>query len=302
MASSMDIEVPTPMLRRAEGLRFDDCGLILQAETTIFRISREFFGIHSPVFRGMLSLPTPKDADIMDGCPFVLLPDSAEDVTYFLKALLFFEPRPAPVTYSVLAGILRMRHKYEVDALRKRALIYLSHFHPTTLIGWEELDDNSHFGFLGEEDEEQGLRPISIILLARQLSIDWILLIAFYRVCELTYESLIIKGYDTVELSTDDKVNCMIACRLLETTAVTQMLDFLWSPPRVDGCISRRVCADARLACRRTEEKKRERTSDGAATMPLDIWRKGAQRKLEICCEVCLSAMKIAHQDAEQSL
>jgi hypothetical protein len=78
-------------LIRAEGLWFEDCGLIIRAGKTLFRISREYLALQSPVFKDMLSFPPPKDAEMMDGCPFVLLPDSAEDVTVFLKALMFYE-------------------------------------------------------------------------------------------------------------------------------------------------------------------------------------------------------------------
>lgn len=94
----MDID-PTPVrlvdltegLTRAQGLWFEDCGLIIQAGTTIFRVSRDFLAVHSPVFADMLALPTPEDAEKMNGCPMVLLPDEAEDVTVFLKALLYYE-------------------------------------------------------------------------------------------------------------------------------------------------------------------------------------------------------------------
>jgi hypothetical protein len=78
-------------LMRAEGLWFEDCGLIIQAEKTLFRISRDYLALQSPVFKDMLSLPPPKDAEMMDGCPFVFLPDTAEDVTVFLKAVIFYE-------------------------------------------------------------------------------------------------------------------------------------------------------------------------------------------------------------------
>lgn len=78
-------------LTRADGLWFEDCGLIIQAEKTLFRVSRDYLAAQSPIFRDMFLLPPPKDADMMDGCPFVLLPDSAEDVTIFLKAMMFYE-------------------------------------------------------------------------------------------------------------------------------------------------------------------------------------------------------------------
>ncbi|KAJ7753185.1 hypothetical protein B0H16DRAFT_1544754 [Mycena metata] len=81
----------TANLTHAEGLWFEDCGLIIQAETTLFRISRDFLAMRSPVFADMLSMPTPKDAEMIEGCPFVRLPDAAQDITYFLKALIYSE-------------------------------------------------------------------------------------------------------------------------------------------------------------------------------------------------------------------
>lgn len=80
-----------PELVRAEGLWFADGGLIIQAETTLFRVYREFLAVHSGVFRDMLSIPIPADTETMDGCPLVRLQDSAEDMAYFLKALLYPE-------------------------------------------------------------------------------------------------------------------------------------------------------------------------------------------------------------------
>ncbi|KAJ7034238.1 hypothetical protein C8F04DRAFT_1183525 [Mycena alexandri] len=73
---------------RGCGLRIADLSS-KRAKTTLYRISRDFLAVRSPLFYDMLSLPTPKDADMMDGCPFVPLSDAAKDVTVFLKALLY---------------------------------------------------------------------------------------------------------------------------------------------------------------------------------------------------------------------
>ncbi|KAJ7147796.1 hypothetical protein C8R43DRAFT_889348, partial [Mycena crocata] len=172
---------------RAKGLWFEDCGLIIQAENTLFRVSGDILAMHSPVFRDMLSLPPPTADDMMDGCPFVRLPDSSADVTVFLQSLFvynFFGGHPAPATFSTVASVLRMSHKYEVDMLRKHALTHISFFHPTTLSAYESfseeddaLDNNPFFSELIEVDF---LLPI---ILVRQLSIDWILPIALYRIC-----------------------------------------------------------------------------------------------------------------------
>jgi hypothetical protein len=83
-----------PALTRASGLWFEDCGLIIKAETTVFRVSRDVLAAQSSVFRDMLTLPMPKDADIMEGCPLVELPDNAKDVSYFLRALFDYQYAP----------------------------------------------------------------------------------------------------------------------------------------------------------------------------------------------------------------
>ncbi|KAJ7456059.1 hypothetical protein FB451DRAFT_1407396 [Mycena latifolia] len=146
----------------------------------LLRVSRYFLAARSPVFKHMLALPTSKDADMMDGCPFLRLPDNAEDITVFLKALLyyeFFEPFPAPRTYAIIAGVLRMSHEYEVDALRKRALIHLSSIHPTGLAEWDLIVDESWL----HDTNDNGVF-LNIIPVARQTFAHWILLIAFYAI------------------------------------------------------------------------------------------------------------------------
>ncbi|KAJ7195081.1 hypothetical protein GGX14DRAFT_677475, partial [Mycena pura] len=124
-------------LVRADGLWFHDCGLVIQAESTIFRVSGGILGTHSPIFHDMLSLPMADDVEMFEGCPLVRLPDTAEDITIFLKALIyydFFEPSPARTTFVVLSAVLRMADKYQVVALRKRAVAHLSAAYPTPLV------------------------------------------------------------------------------------------------------------------------------------------------------------------------
>ncbi|KAJ6535566.1 hypothetical protein B0H19DRAFT_1183764 [Mycena capillaripes] len=285
-------------LTRAEGLWLADCGLIIQAETTLFRVSRDFLAIQSPIFRDMLSLPTPDDAEMMDGCPFVLLSDSAEDITVFLKALLyhdFFEPYPAPTTLPILTGVLRMSHKYEVDSLRKRALVHISSFLPTTLLEYENLTRKSTPWF--NELRESDVGFLDIIALARDLSIDWILPIAYYRGCEFSWERTILEG----PLGIEDKVRLMTACRVLESACVSKILAFLWPTAQIEGCGSPLACSADRIDCRRTAEQWRERDPNAAAMMPLHVWEARDWGNLDVC-DICLSSMKIAHQEAKQAL
>ncbi|KAJ7110262.1 hypothetical protein C8R43DRAFT_1042478 [Mycena crocata] len=293
----MDIE-PEAEIKRADGLWYEDGSLIIQAEHTIFRVSRGILATQSPVFRDMLSLPTPKDAEMMDGCPFVHLPDTAADVTVFLKALLyydFFEPHPAPTTFDIIAGVLRMSHKYEVEALRKRALMHISSAYPTTLREWERLHDEG----LPEWSAELQWSYFPLIFLSRQLSLDWILPTAFYEVCRVASVEEIIQ---CTGLESKDKVRCLEASSQLEATVTTKILDFLWSPFLINGCTSQRACTDARFSKRREAELWRQRAiSEAVEFQALDIWNKEDWYRLqETVCDVCLSTMKQTHKRARQ--
>ncbi|KAJ6535567.1 hypothetical protein B0H19DRAFT_432915 [Mycena capillaripes] len=288
-------------LMRADGLWFEDCGLIVRAEKTLFRISKHHLASHSPIFRDMLLLPQPPNAEMMDGCPLVHLPDSAEDVTFFLKALMFydfFEPYPAPTTFSILTSILRMSHKYQVDPLRKRALIHLSSSFPTTLLEYQNLTDDSPPWITELRDSDDANCDFdAMVLLARELSIDWILPVVFYRICEYSLEEAILEG----KMHLQDKTRAMTGARMLEAVGVTKMLDFLWPLGQNPGCYSAEACAKSRYEWRHKAEGWRDRHLSAAVRMPLEIWEQSDWDRLDVC-DVCMSSMKVVHEEAKQSL
>ncbi|KAJ7078235.1 hypothetical protein C8R43DRAFT_1053405 [Mycena crocata] len=286
---------------RAEGLWFDDCGLIIQAEQTIFRVSREFLAVRSPIFAGMLSMPTPKDAATMYGCPFVHLPDSAEDIAHFLKALIyaeFFEPYPAVTTLAVISSVLRMSHKYEVDVLRKRALIHLSAIYPTTLTEYDRMADDSCPWFPNASSQY-----FTVIMLARQVSALWLLPSAFYRTCNKIHTEAIIGGGRFSSLSTPDKIACVMGVRVLETTCASQALSFLSDPLQIPGC-ALAGCTKSRLQCRFDAEDWRAvspREATGLPYLPLELWGTEDWDRLQVC-DHCLTLMKTSQLEARQSI
>jgi hypothetical protein len=71
-------------LQRVEDLWFEDGTLILQAESSLFRIYKSILSIKSSILRGILAKPSKNS---IDDCPVVCLDDPAEDLTYFLKAV-----------------------------------------------------------------------------------------------------------------------------------------------------------------------------------------------------------------------
>ncbi|KAJ7715501.1 hypothetical protein B0H14DRAFT_3013857, partial [Mycena olivaceomarginata] len=308
----MDLHTAAPILppadekglTRAEGLWFADGGLIIRAETTLFRLSRDFLAARSPVFADMVSLPTPKNVEMMNGCPFVFLTDSAKDLATFLKALIysdFFESFPAPTTFSDIASVLRMSHKYEVDYLRKRALIHLSAVCPTTLLEWERFDSTTCSWF-----PDTDVEYLDLILLARQTSANWILPTAFYRLCQHVDEDSIINGANLLELTSSDKVACMRAIRTLETTCTTRVLEFLSTPLHIKGCHSVMPlrCAYSRIKTRFAAESWRQYEAAKVPFLPLELWSISDWDRAALAdvCRNCMSFVKEAHKEAKQDV
>jgi hypothetical protein len=77
----------SPELRRCEGLWFPDGSLVVRADTMMFRVYRGMLANASSVFSDMLAFPQPEGAEIVEGCPVVVMPDSSTDARHFLGVL-----------------------------------------------------------------------------------------------------------------------------------------------------------------------------------------------------------------------
>ncbi|KAJ7100434.1 hypothetical protein C8R44DRAFT_682661 [Mycena epipterygia] len=287
------------LLTRAPGLWFEDGGLIIRAQTTLFRVSRDVLATHSSIFRDMLFLPSGED-NMMDGCSFVNLPDNAKDVGYFLRALFdyrFFDPYPAHTTFPILSGVLRMSHKYEVKGLLKRGLKHFSSGHFTSLADWQSKKSQSSWMHCGSH--------IPIISLARQVSAEWIIPLAVYQLCERIKEHQVLEGFpfndSMVRLDLRDQVLVLKASTFLRNDGISNVLDFLWDPVKIAGCETPPSCTMLRFKIRTIAD--RWRRADREGLMPFHIWTKADFKEYaKGVCPVCISAMQDAHQRALRSL
>ena len=64
--------------------------IILQAESTQFRVNRDILAKHSSVFQDLFLIPQPPNEGTVEGCPIVQLSDSAIDLQLLLTA--FYDP------------------------------------------------------------------------------------------------------------------------------------------------------------------------------------------------------------------
>ncbi|KAJ7607257.1 hypothetical protein DFH06DRAFT_1066691 [Mycena polygramma] len=162
-------------LIRVEDLWFNDHGLVVQAGNRLFRVSSATLAARSSVFRDMLSIPQPESQPLIDGCPVVLLHDSPIDAEHFLKAIFdsgFFERPPAPTTFQIVSGVLKLSTKYDVEYLRRRALLHLSTALPRSL---EEFDSRIPHGPFGSR-----ACIFPLLVLVHDLALTWALPIALF--------------------------------------------------------------------------------------------------------------------------
>ncbi len=133
----------------------------------------------------------------------------------FIFGYRFFEAFPAATTFPILAGVLRMSHKYEVDELRKRALVHLSSCYPTRFEDWKPK------GTTSSSSPQTTSQYLQVIILARQMDALWILPTAFYQLCDEEKIEDIFAGTPGCSLSSADVLTCVTGLRYLETTCLS---------------------------------------------------------------------------------
>ncbi|KAJ7254748.1 hypothetical protein C8J57DRAFT_1346569 [Mycena rebaudengoi] len=254
-------------------LWFEDATLVIHAGDCLFKVFRSILVAKSPVFQDMLSLPQPADSQLIEGCPVVHLPDSASDATYFLKALFhyeFFESYPAEVAFPIIAGVLRLTKKYQVDPLRNRALHHLSERYPMSQDQWDR-------------DESWNFNPFGAVELAREISADWILPMAFYRCCG----ELSLAEFVTLDVLSSD---IQIYAQAIDTLHSwnSRVLNFLLDPVTIPDCVSPHQCLERRM-------KLRGRWGGVFDDyLPLGVWSPEDWDELAVCM-ACLPKLKQTH-------
>lgn len=133
----------TPILT-SESSQFwlSDGNVIIQAESTQFRVHKSVLSMHSTVFCDMFMIPQPHGQLEVEGCPIVHLSDTAGDVDCLLRAfygrsvsvstslfvnrMIFFDitsyDSKKPQEFAFLAALLRLGKKYDCVMLFADAL------------------------------------------------------------------------------------------------------------------------------------------------------------------------------------
>ncbi|KAJ7251578.1 hypothetical protein C8J57DRAFT_1474444 [Mycena rebaudengoi] len=260
-------------LSRIEELWFKDGTLVLAAENSLFRVYAGLLAKRSPVFHDMLQIPQPEDTEIIDGCPVVRLADDERDLRYFLNALFdyeFFGAFPATTTFDIVAGVIRLSTKYDVATLLSRLALGSP--------SWEIPDHEW----------------IRVVLFAREMSIEWILPIAFYRVAEKCTPAQLLHGIivDGVyfKLTPQDTLALIEYSLTIGRAAYAEVAQFLVLYGTCYQGKDKERCLRYRLEACETVERRR---ADNI--FPLNLWTTEDLESLGVCYG-CKSAMRVAWQ------
>jgi len=283
--------------QRCAALWFEDATFIFQAESTLFRVYGGMLCARSSVFADILSIEQHADRELMDGCDFVHLPDSAEDVECFFQAVFnsdFFMPPPSKVETHVVCAVLGMSHKYDVPYLIRRAILHFELEFPTQLLTWDTLRIDSSPSRLEE--------CLTILQTASKTDATWILPAVCYSICVYPIED-IIKSEGWRQLSITDQSRIIVGYPA-QVLATAEILKFLHSPPSVPPCKTPDVCNIARpkwdvWAHEQWTNRAERQLSDPLSKDWLGYDWAGFKRQV---CANCFCAAKDNHKRTRKSI
>ncbi|KAJ7637223.1 hypothetical protein B0H17DRAFT_961266 [Mycena rosella] len=304
--------------RRALDLWFEDGNLVIQAGTSQFRVYRGILAARSSIFQDMLAFPQPPDSEVVEECPLVCLPDAESEVSDFLKAIFipeYFPAFPALTTSDVIVGCLRLSHKYEVDYLRRRALIHLSSRYRTTLAEFDSRvcssPDSAPSKAMSWPWPDVPTFTLCVIQLAREVDALWVLPLAFYdlstgcnmpkdspkpRIGREIFHGAVHNGLPT-SLSAQDQDSFLQGHTIHTRAAAGDIMRFLSHPQDIEGCTSPVRCLAVRL-----EALEKHRADVAALShIPLRVWGPDNWKKLEDVCPACLAGLKSTHAKAREA-
>ncbi|KAK7021229.1 BTB domain-containing protein [Favolaschia claudopus] len=238
--------LPKSQLQRSTEYWFDDGNIILQVESTQFRLIKSVLSMHSNVFRDMFTLPLPNDEPTVEGSPVVVLSgDTSRDWKLFLGAMYPKRLMDELPSLELITAILRLSKKYDCPVFRQDCIQRLKSDFPTKLSLYDESDDSWSF-----QEEDDMFMPI--LALAKEIGLHSILPTLYCIMLTMereTYLPIVLDVEDT-RFSTADRLACTLGIVNLlrlqsETTMAWLSLDAQSSSIPAKSCIQGSMCVAA---------------------------------------------------------
>ncbi|KAJ7466903.1 hypothetical protein FB451DRAFT_1259476 [Mycena latifolia] len=236
-------------VKRSPDVWFEDGTIILEAdpEGTQFKVFKGILAANSTVFNDMLVVGSiPDNNEMVEGCPVVHLYDTALDLMHFLKAIHhvgYYDPTDTK-DFLLIAAILRLSTKYNVDVLRRRALAHISSLYPTTLQEWDLRKDTAMEVF--------NARPFAVLLLAKETGHQALLPACMYLCADSVDINDILDGLKSIdgkhiELDWPDKRACIRGRQNLLLALRSEVFAFLTGSLPIPNCVSPQRCDSSKL-------------------------------------------------------
>ncbi|TBU29249.1 hypothetical protein BD311DRAFT_720749 [Dichomitus squalens] len=153
-----------------------DGSVVIIAEHVAFRVHKSTLALRSEVFRNIFSLPDAAPAaETFEGCPVVHVSDSHEDIRHLFLVICcgtnyyYSRDELVSIPFSVLASLLRMAHKYNIQAVLEDALFRLKKFYTNDLVAW--LDPAARARYVTSDNQEDPITAVGLAMLTSTQSI-----------------------------------------------------------------------------------------------------------------------------------
>ncbi|KAJ7070038.1 hypothetical protein C8F01DRAFT_1115071 [Mycena amicta] len=241
----------TPPLTRSVDCWLDDGNIILQVESTQFRVTQSILAMHSTVFRDMFSLPLPADEPLVDNSPVVVLPgDKSEDWKHLLDAMYpkqCFDPDDP--TLEQIAGVLRLSKKYDIRPFREECIRRLKGEFPATLGEYEVVcHEWTNFDVPDEASRSSTDVKVQVANLAREVGLYSVLPTAFFDIARCADDTIPgVLNEHVSKLSIVDQLACLTG--YVELTQSYTKTPLKWLEPGqyipCEDCTQESVCASS---------------------------------------------------------
>jgi hypothetical protein len=193
----------------------------------------------------------------------------------------------------VLAGVLRLSTKYNVQYLQERAFKHLASVYPTTLESWDQRATHDTI-------EAFNSRPFAVLQLAQEINLVSIIPAAMYCCAGTPDIENILDGmanYDGthIELSWKDKRSCLKARQSLIDAQRLQIFGFLRRSLDIGNCRGRSTCDSGRLKWLQKAERRNSPTNPFGRKFDWDAFQ-------DDVCHSCFLASQSQFDAARRAL
>ncbi|KAF7326041.1 BTB domain-containing protein [Mycena kentingensis (nom. inval.)] len=303
---------PEAIVRSATWKPYGD--IVLQAEFTQFRVSRDLLSSQSTVFDDMFSVAQPSSAEdpnaSVEGCPLVVLAgDTARDWELLLELLY------APYKYSdqmpleMLQTMFKLASKYEMGGVRQQAASLFHFEFPTQRDAFERRRRDSYGPWESERIKFEKYLEVQLLELAYKYGIQTslptlgLLCLKRYSLDWLLGDRCTRSDKSRVILDSGLKQMLAIAWdrMLIRQTDLFEWLDALsYDSPSIpaDDCVQRNICKDRRNKVHRAIFRRRCRDR----VLLLSTWDMANDEDFDPAMDFCALCETVARDEWERDM